>query len=218
MTISFSKLNPTCYNILPISWSEDPKTSLSTIGINFSALDTSLCNLYTSAENLWSPMFSVFQNVSANWESVYNTVISNSACWQSTYLTVRTLSAHWLTPITIVYPNVIKKADYSIASILTWVKSSFPISSQNCTNYINGQLLKVYTLRYAIEQQQITCRCAANGGTIYINYIGAGSRPVQCNCTCTPGRVEVSDRYVDDIKGVEFIVQNGEWVYFKDLH
>lgn len=218
MNISFSKIDPTCYNILPIDWEECPEASLSTIGVNFSALDAEICNLTFSANNYWNPLYTAVSDNSGDWDAVFNLVSENSACWQSTYLTVMETSGAWLTPISIVYPEVIQKDTYNTGTILEWVKSNFPISQGGCINYLNGQILKVFTLKYAISYQSITCNCTSNGGTIAVAFIGIGARYVSCGCSCTPGRVNASDRYVDTVEGMEVVVENGEWVFLREIY
>lgn len=218
MNVTFTKLDPTCYNILPIRWDECPEASLSTIGINFSALDAEICNLSFSATNYWNPLYTSFVANSGAWQSVYTVVRDNSACWQSAYLTVKTLSASWLTPLSVIYPETIKSDEYTTATISNWVVENFPIEQGGCVNYVNGQKMRVFTLRYAIEYQDITCRCASQGGSASVRFIGIGTRTVSCGCGCSPGRVKATDRYTSDVMGIEMVVQGGAWVYFRNLY
>ena len=218
MNVTFEKIDPSCFNILPIRFSEDPVQSLSTIGINFSALDAEICNLGFSATNLWNPLYTEFVDNSGNWDSVYNTVHDFSACWQSTFTTVRDLSAAWLSPITIIYPSIFNPGDFDQSVITSWVQTNFPVSQGNCINYLNGQRMKVFSLEYKVSKQDITARCNANGGVSIIKWIGIGQILSTCGCNCSPVTVSSSDRYVNQIRGIEYIVTNGVWVYLQDIY
>ncbi len=218
MNFTFEKLDSSCFNILPLSWNECPKETLSTIGINFSALDAEVCNLSFSAENFWNPLYSDFVSNSANWNSVFTTVRDNSSCWQSTYITVRELSASWLSPMTIIYPSVFAQDVNGQSVIEDWIKTNFPISQGNCVNYLNGQLMKVFSLEYATENQQFSCSCRSNGGRVNVRFIGIGTIPVNCGCSCSPGSVNCPDKFVKKVLGFQFVVANGEWVYNGDVY
>lgn len=219
MNINFTKIDPTCYNIIPIKEDECPQDSLSTIGINFSALDAEICNLSYSAINYWNPLYTLFEENSGDWDAVYNTVKDNSACWQSTYVTVLESSAYWLTPISVVYSSTFQKDTTNLdTTILAWVKDNFPVEQSGCLNYLNGQRLRVFVLKYAIEQQTSTCNCTASGGVAKIRFIGIGSRSINCGCSCKPGRINASDRYVDSVAGYEYVVTNKVWTYLGTIY
>ena len=215
MNFTFEKTDPSCFNILPIRFDEDPVQSLSTIGINFSALDAEVCNLGFSATNIWNPLYTDFEVSSGDWDSVFDTVQSFSACWQSTYTTVRDLSAAWLTPISIIYPSVFASGDFDKDIILGWVISNFPVEQGGCINYLNGQRMKVFSLEHSNRDQAITARCNAK---VRVTWIGIGTITRTCGCTCKPTTVNCPDRYVNSVRGIEFIVEDGQWVYLQDIY
>lgn len=218
MNFTFSKIDPSRYNILPIRRDECPEQSLSTIGINFSALDAELCNIGFSAENYWNPMYTQFSTNSSSWNSVFNTIASNSACWQSTYLTVSQLSAAWLSPITILYPSVFEESSFNRTTIENWVKDNFPVTQGGCVNYLNGQIMKIFTLEYAVKEQAVTCRCNATQGKLNVRWIGIGAIPINCGCSCKAGSVMCPDKFVKKVLGIEMIVDDGEWIYLRDVY
>ena len=218
MNFTFTKVDPSCYNVLPIRWDECPEQSLSTIGINFSALDAETCNLGFSAENVWNPLYTEFSTNSALWNSVFTTVNSFSACWQSTYNTVQSMSAAWISPITIIYPNIFAPATYSKVAVTAWIAANFPVSQGGCVNYLNGQVMKVFSTEYAQSQQNRTGRCKRNYQPGIITYIGNNKKKVQCGCSCVPKPVTCKDKYINRVYGIELVVVNGGWVYLRDIY
>lgn len=216
MDIVLEKLDPSYFNTLPIRWDEDPVQSLSTINFNFSALDTTLCNLEFSANNVWNPLFTDFSSNSGKWDSVFTTVQENSGCWQSTYATVRTLSGSWLNDISVIYPSVVFGLDRP--TITSWLRTNFPVTVGNCVNYLNGQIMNVFILQYSIATQKRTVRCNSRGGVKVVPCGGGSSRTINCGCSCNKRVIRITDTYVGKVNGLKYIVDGFNWTYVEDLY
>lgn len=246
MNFNFTKIDPDCFNILPLRWNECPMATLSTIGFNFSALDAEVCNLGFSATNIWNPLYTEFVENSANWDSVYLTVQENSAKWQSSYMTVRTLSAGWMSPITIMYPYPVATSYFSSSTITSWAAANFPVFNGSCRNYLEGQIMRVFSLDYYTVSQSIPATCYSSGtyfwSAFYIEQGGDWTRvedygsfvsiyqmPVfnfpdqatfyfETAIYTWPTYANAGDRYTNRVRGIELKVVNGSWAYIKNLY
>lgn len=216
MSFTLEKEDPSIFNVLPINWDEDPVSSLSTINLNFSNLDTEICNLSFSADNFWNQMYTDYVANSGKWESMFTTVQTYSGCWQSTYTTVLETSAAWLTPLSVVYPFPISSLNRP--SILTWVENNFPVKTGDCVNYLNGQILNVFALEYTIAFQKQTVRCGTRGGGSVTRQCGGSNVTFNCGCQCRAETIKVNDRYTRAVRGLKYIVDEFDWSYVGDLY
>lgn len=225
MSTPLEKIDPSMFNVLPIKWGEDPVNSLSTINLNFSALDVSVCNLEYSANNFWNPLYNDFNSGSAKWESIYDTVNQNSGCWESTNHTVRTLSGGWTSPLTIVYPYPL--ASINISTLTTFINVNFPIRTGSCLNYFVGQELLIFVMRWKQAVQKLDGSCTRIETPTPIPCI---SKPIpwapkvrdhcRAGIRCTPSAdLELIDRYVSHNNGYKYIVNSSEqWEFSSSLY
>lgn len=222
-----SKIDPSIFNILPIKWEEEPSDSLSSININFLSLDAGVCNLELSGNNFWNPLYNDFNSGSAEWESLFSTVRDNSACWSSTYNTVRTLSSRWSSPVSIIYPFPINSVNPTTFS--AWVIRNFPVRTGTCINYTEGQEFFLFIKEWDERIQRIEGDCEKK-----LKNQGPDLKCISAVMTYNPippnwggykkhcdklykcknrGALKFKDRYTSRVRGLRFVVENGQWVY-----
>jgi hypothetical protein len=198
MSFTFIKDDPSVFHSTSIQWDENPIDSLDTINSNFLNLDFELCNIELSAINFWSPLYTQVSESSGKWDSMFTTVAEHSGGWQSMYTSVFETSAGWLTPISIIYPSV--PLDFNPTVIHQWVVNTFPVRRDNCTNYLNGQILNVYVIMDSIRFSKGVVRCNSKN-------------PNGCPNTtrCRSVTVKTNDRVPRSVRVLEFKVDNFDW-------
>lgn len=203
--------------VFPIKDYENIGDSLSSINYNFNVLDVYTCNFEYSARNIWNSVYNLVNTNSANWLDTINTVNVNSACWDDTYNTVSTLSSLWLKPISLIYPYPFEESDNDgsiIYDITSWLDETLPVISNECSNFIVGQELYVFTPLYSQINRIITqtkvigvksvtvsyiCYCIGNG-------VRTGKKVASIDCGSSTLDVAVPDKYVESIKGLKYTV------------
>lgn len=170
----------TFYNI-PSSYSIGD--SLSTVNLNYEALDTWITSVQLSAQNLWKPLVNYYQ--------VKNKLFKNAAAigslwktsWDGCTSQVQINSAKWLEPVVVFYPNVLTSNDLlpdqsvkpeTYSKITSWLNTNFsPTSSNNVTTYIQNQKAYVYALKQesatpisTVRLLQDTGSCSTNDVTV----------------------------------------------------
>lgn len=164
----YVKINPCCTLVREIPADEDIGLSRETIQFNFDNLNSHVCNLETSAAEVWNPTFTIVAEASAKWNSVLSTVQNLSAGWQSAYATVLATSATWLDPITVIYPSPFpaNMTSIDVEALITWANASLPISSTTINgcpsyHYVEGQKLWVFAPKYHEAVQYVANACQA---------------------------------------------------------
>jgi hypothetical protein len=170
------KIDPNCQITIPIDDRSNIGHSLSAISLNFNNLDTTLCNITQSADNLWTPSSEEFLNFFPKWSEMLTVIENNSACWNETYNTVNTLSSFWLKPITLIYPYPFEKNAINTSdTVESWLNENFPTRVGECFNFIIGQELYVFTPMYTEINRFLTATQAVALNPIVT--LGARSRP-----------------------------------------
>jgi hypothetical protein len=239
--INVCQIDPEINFTFPIFDMEFAGDSLDTINLNFQSLNNALSNITFSADAYWNPFFDQFNDKLADWDGAYTMVQEFSSCWNDAYTTVQTFSAAWLTPLTIVYPHPFNKDATSIGTMLTWVKSNFPVKTGSCINYLNGQKMYIYSMEYAVNNQVARSNCSFNTANLQFTlyYIENGSGKMtktvpakgssriyryglagvsfqgispNYNTAAPTQDQKLTDKYIGEIVGIEFCVQNDEWV------
>lgn len=176
-------------------------------------------------------LYMSFAQNSATWQSVINTVQTNSSCWQETYNTVRSLSAYWLKPISLIYPypfNIDGSEDFIINVVTAWVNETLPVASTNCTNFIIGQELFIFTPQYSQVNKVFSKEEDLGTKTIQVEYtancIGLGTRggvkTVNVNIGTQRIDLSVADQFISQFAGLKFVVnpQGTAWIYDSALY
>lgn len=205
MNFTFIKDDPSIFYSRPIEWDENPMDSIGTINSNFNNLSNELCNIEFSATNFWTPLHTQFSENSGKWNSMFTTVQEHSAGWQTSYTTVFETSAGWLTPMSIIYP--VPSLNFNPPEIHQWVVNNFPVRRENCTNYINGQILYVYVIVDAIRFTRGVVRCSSKN-------------PRNCPQTtkCKPKIIKRRDRVPRSVKVLEFKIENFDWIIYRSRY
>lgn len=155
------KINPNCDIVIPIDEQSSIGDSISALNLNFRNIDITLCNLTTSATELWIPAYETLNSLSSNWLDMMNIVETYSSCWNESYNIVTSLSSFWLKPISMVYPYPFEEDALSIENTVeTWVNETFPVQVGNCFNFIVGQELYIFTPEYAEINRYVTADSA----------------------------------------------------------
>ncbi len=187
------KINSDCQLVIPIDEQANIGHTLTAISLNFENIDISLCNISTSAEELWNPTSLEFLEKLPMWNDMLNVIQTYSSCWNDSYNTVTSLSSFWLKPITLIYPYPFTSGTTGIDEIVQdWLNENFPPRLGNCFNFIVGQELYVFTPQYSQINRLTTAstdqnnsniltptvRVTSNGGSS-INFRLRGSQPIQ---------------------------------------
>ena len=205
-----------CDLVFPIIDTESIGNSLSSINLNFNALDYELCSIENRDDTTWNPAFTIFSENSAAWVNAFNIVKTNSACWIDTTSTVFETSGFWLKPISIVYPYPFPTST-DIAVVRAWVEDNFPILVGTCYNYIVGQELYVYCPEYtSINRQSAASKTGGTGNkTVRFTYkckcigkttTGVATQTVNCGTVALDLKVNVPDSFINKFVGIKFTV------------
>lgn len=216
--ITLCKTNSACQITVPLLSTWCAEGSIDTLNFNLSALDVATCNLLSSAVDYYDPFTTVIQNNSARliqaaeWIDLYGDDIEAAAT------TVQMLSSQWLTPISIIYKDILDSHDE--ATVRAWVNANFPQYTNNCLNYINGQKMFVYSLKYAHINQPNNNSITVPGYVFNYEYtvrvitrLEKRKLAVQVPPRTIEGAYTCQDQYVGDVVGYEYCLTNGVWAY-----
>ncbi len=219
------KLDPTCSTTIPLASTWCVENSINILNYNFSALDVATCNLLTSAKNIFNPITTFIQTNSARFENVYTFLSETSAKIEGAATTVNMLSGFWLTPISIIYKDIFD-SNCVQNDVLTWVRANFPAKTGNCINYINGQKLYVFSLKYANLERKFTQSIVATPEhqecyTYQVRVIRRIETRTECKTVASTFRdVEYTcfDKYINDVCGYEYCLVNGDWEFIQAIN
>jgi hypothetical protein len=203
--------------VFPIKDYENIGDSLSSINYNFNVLDVYTCNFEFSANNKWNTAYTLVNQNSAGWIDTINTVKSNSSCWTDTYTTVNRLSSLWMKPISMIYPYPFEETGENssiISEITSWLNTTLPVLNEKCSNFIVGQELYVFTPLYSEINRILTQTKTIGVKTVKVKFfwtcIGKGVKVAyptgSVDCGSSTLEVAVPDKYVNQFKGLKYIV------------
>lgn len=217
------KNDPNCSFIVPLASSWCVEDSIDTLNSNFSALDAETCNLTFSAIKM-DPMVTWFESNSSLLLDMMTFVNDMSAKIEGAATTVNTLSSFWLTPITIIYKNILDA--FSMETVRSWVNANFPQKTGNCVNYLNGQKMYVYSLKYAhldrggvinVTTPAYTYPFVSVTKPIGPKLIIKKTIMVTVPEKTTSTTTVCKDQYVGEIAGYELCMADGTWIYVRTL-
>lgn len=213
------KVDPNCKLIVPLAPSWCVEDSIETLNYNLSALETQTCNLLLSAKQFYNPFTFFVQQNSAKILKSVAWIDDNGAKIEGAATTVQMLSSQWLTPISIIYKDILDGFDESLVN--TWINANFPQYTNNCINYINGQKMFVYSLKYAhILSTGATQNVTIPGYTYIYSYnVRVITRlearyidiPVPAKTITVPN--PCVDQYIGDVIGYQYCLTNGVWSF-----
>lgn len=216
--ISLCKDDPDCQIAVPLLSSWCMEGSIDTLNFNLTALDTATCNLLYSAVNIYDPFTTIIQENSAkliqasDWIEKYGDKVEGAAT------TVQMLSSQWLTPISIIYKDILD--EYDEPTVRAWVNANFPQYTNNCLNYINGQKMLVYSLKYAHIDRKNSKKIRIPGYVYQYEYtvrvitrIEKRYQPIQIPPKTIDASYTCQDQFVGDVVGYEYCLTNGVWNY-----
>jgi hypothetical protein len=221
--ISLCKDDPNCQITVPLLSTWCLEDSIDTLNFNLTSLDVATCNLLYSAVNFYDPFTSIVQQNSAKFIQASDWIEQNGDKVEGAATTVNMLSSQWLTPISIIYKDVLDSHDE--ATVRAWVNANFPQYFNNCLNYINGQKLFVYSLKYAHINRENTQKITVPGYVFNYQYtvrvisrVQVISTPVQVPPKVIDASYTCQDQYVGDVIGYEYCLTNGTWNYIGLIH
>ncbi len=217
------KIDPTCTITIPLASSWCVENSINILNYNFSALDVNTCNLLTSAKNIFDPITTFITTNSAKFENLFTYISQTSAKIEGAATTVNALSGAWLTPISIIYKDIFDNCVQN--DVLQWVRANFPARTGNCVNYINGQKLYIFSLKYANLERKFTQQVVATPErTECYSYQVRVIRRIETRTECkvipsTFKDVEYTcfDKYINDVCGYEYCLVGGQWEFIKAI-
>lgn len=214
--ISLCKNDPNCQITVPLLSSWCLEDSIDTLNFNLEALDVATCNLLFSATNYYDPFTTLVQQNSAKLIQASDWIDKNGDKVEGAATTVQMLSSQWLTPISIIYKDVLDSHDE--ATVRNWVNANFPQYTNNCLNYINGQRLLVYSLKYAHITRSTSQKITVPGYIYNYEYVvrvitrwQTVSNPIQVPAKVIDASYVCQDQYVGDVVGYEYCLTNGTW-------
>lgn len=216
--ITLCKINSACQITVPLLSTWCAEGSIDTLNFNFSAMDVATCNLLSSAVDYYDPFTTLVQDNSARLIGAVDWIDRYGDDVEATATTVQMLSSQWLTPISIIYKDILDSHDE--VTVRAWVNANFPQYTNNCINYINGQKMLVYSLKYAHIDRSNANSITVPGYVFNYKYtvrvitrIEKRSIDVQVPPRVVEGSYACVDQYVGDVVGYEYCLTNGVWSY-----